>query len=76
VIAVDGTRVNAATVGKRLADGVPGQEVAVTLFRRDRLRAAKVRLVRNPERKWTFTAGPEASPRKRRLRGRWLGVTG
>jgi predicted metalloprotease with PDZ domain len=76
VIAVDGTRVNAATVVKRLADGVPGQEIAVALFRADRLLATKVRLVRNPERKWVFTAGPETSPRKRLLRDRWLGVTG
>ena len=76
VIAVDGTRVNAATVGKRLADGAPGQEITANLFRGDRLIEIRFRLVRNPERKWLFTVGPEASPRKRLLRSRWLGVTG
>ena len=74
VIAVDGARVTGATVGKRLADGKVGQEIAVTFFRKDRLRKAKLRLVRNPERKWIFAADAVASLRVRRLRARWLGV--
>ncbi len=73
VIAVDGARVNGATVGKRLADGKVGQEIAVAYFRRDRLRMAKLKLVRNPERKWTFAVDADASARVRRLRARWLG---
>ena len=72
IVAVDGTRVSGATVGKRLADGKPGQEIAVSYFRKDQLRMARLRLVRNPERRWTFTADAEASPQSKRLRVRWL----
>jgi predicted metalloprotease with PDZ domain len=75
IIAVDGARTTGATVGKRLADGKPGQEIAVSFFRKDRLRATKLRLVRNPERRWAFAVDTEASPRTRRLRARWLGAT-
>src|ERR1039457_950329 len=73
IIAVDGTRVSAATVGKRLADGEVGQEIAITFFRRERLRKAKLKLVRNPERKWIFAVDGNATPRVKRLRARWLG---
>jgi len=76
IVAVDAARVNGATVGKRLADGKPGQEVVVSYFRKDRLRSTKLRLVRNPERKWTFTADAAASSQTKRLRTRWLGATG
>jgi len=76
IIAVDGARTTGATVGKRLADGKPGQDIAVSFFRKDRLRTTKLRLVRNPERKWAFAVDTEASPRTRRLRARWLGVSG
>jgi predicted metalloprotease with PDZ domain len=74
IIAVDGTRTSGATVGKRLADGKVGQEIAITFFRRDRLRKAKLKLARNPERKWLFAADAETSARVRRLRARWLGA--
>jgi predicted metalloprotease with PDZ domain len=76
IIAIDGARTNGATVGKRLADGKVGQEIAISYFRKDRLRVAKLRLVRNPERKWTFAVDAEASPRTRRMRARWLGGAG
>ena len=45
----------------------------MTYFRKDRLRAASVRLARNPERKWSFAIDDEAPPRRRALRQRWLG---
>ena len=73
VIAVDGLRVNGATIGKRLADHVPGQSAAVCFFRKDRLRSATVRMVRNPERKWTFAVDPLARPEARLLHRQWLG---
>jgi predicted metalloprotease with PDZ domain len=76
IVAVDAARVNGATVGKRLADGKPGQEIVVSYFRKDRLRTAKLRLVRNPERKWTFTVDTAATSQAKRLRTRWLGATG
>jgi predicted metalloprotease with PDZ domain len=76
IMAVDGTRTTGATVGKRLADGKVGQVLTLTFFRKDRLHTVKVKLVRNPERKWIFAADAEASPRAQRLRARWLGVAG
>jgi len=75
LIAVDGTRVDAASVTKRLADAVPGQEVVVTFFRKDQLRSAKLRMVRNPDRRWIFAVDKDAAQSQRRLRQRWLGVT-
>jgi predicted metalloprotease with PDZ domain len=75
LVAVDSTRVDGSTVTKRLADAVPGQEVLVTFFRKDQLHSAKVRMVRNPERRWAFTAEKDAPAEQRRLRQRWLGVS-
>jgi hypothetical protein len=49
---------------------VPGQEVTVSFFRREELLDARFRMVRNPERRWTF----QAAQGKRRLLGRWLGA--
>jgi len=74
VVAVDGVRVTAATVNKRLSDHAPGQAAVVTFFRKDRLTTATVRLANNPERKWCFAVDPEASTRIRRLRALWLGI--
>jgi hypothetical protein len=37
-VAIEGMRVNASSVAKRLADARPGQSVQVTFFRRDQLR--------------------------------------
>jgi len=74
IIAVDGTRVTGATVGKRLADHAPGQSAEVAFFRKDRLRTATVRLARNPERKWSFAVDPDARARVIALRRRWLGT--
>lgn len=74
LIAVDGTRVDGNTVSKRLADAVPGQERLVTFFRKDQLRNVKVRMARNPERRWIFAVDQDAAQAQRRLRQRWLGV--
>jgi predicted metalloprotease with PDZ domain len=72
IVAVDGLRVNAASIGKRLADGRPGQSLQIAYFRRDQLRQATLRLGRNPERKWSFTLAPTASPSCCRARTGWL----
>jgi predicted metalloprotease with PDZ domain len=74
LVAVDGTRVNAATVGKRLADAEPGKTVSVAFFRKEELRSARFRMAQNPERRWTFSVDKEAAPERRRLRHGWLGV--
>jgi predicted metalloprotease with PDZ domain len=74
IIAVDGTRVTSATVGKRFADHAPGQSAEVAFFRKDRLHTTTVRLARNPERKWSFAVDPEARARVIALRRQWLGT--
>jgi predicted metalloprotease with PDZ domain len=74
--ALDDNRVYDGTVGKRLADGQPGQEMRITFFRKDRLLASRVRLAHNPERRWTFSVDATASHAQRLLRNRWLGTTG
>jgi predicted metalloprotease with PDZ domain len=74
LVAVNGTRVNATSVTKRLADAFPGQEVAVTFFRKEELRGAIFRMARNPDRHWTFAVDKEATRAKRRLLGHWLGT--
>jgi predicted metalloprotease with PDZ domain len=73
IVAVGGTRVDGSTVTKRLADAVPGQEILITFFRKDQLHSAKIRMVRNPERRWIFAVDKDAPAEQRRLRHRWLG---
>jgi predicted metalloprotease with PDZ domain len=74
VIAIDGGRANGTSVAKRLADGKPGQQILLSFFRQDRLRTAPLRLIRNPERKWTFTALVSPAHEQRRMRQHWLGT--
>jgi len=76
LVAVDGTRVDASNVSKRLADATPGQEVTVCYFRKDELRQASFRMARNPERRWCFTFDRSVTGPRRHLIGRWLGVKG
>jgi predicted metalloprotease with PDZ domain len=74
VVAVDGVRVTASSVGRRLADRTPGQSAELVFFRKEHLHTAVVRLARNPERKWAFTLDPAAKPAAQRLLRRWLGT--
>jgi predicted metalloprotease with PDZ domain len=72
IVAVNDYQVDASTVAKRLADCGPGQTVTVAFFRQEILRTTRLRLVRTPERKWTFAIDPAASPTRRRVRQGWL----
>ena len=72
IVAVNEHQVDASTVAKRLADCGPGQTVTVAFFRQEILRTTRLRLVRTPERKWTFAIDPAASPTRRRVRQGWL----
>ena len=72
IVAVNQHRVDASTVGKRLADCAPGQTATVAFFRQKILRTTSLRLVRTPERKWVFAIDPAASPARRRMRHAWL----
>jgi predicted metalloprotease with PDZ domain len=72
IVAVNGHRVDATTVAKRLADSAAGQTVTIAYFRQQILRTTNLRLVRTPERKWMFAIDPTVSPVRRRTRGGWL----
>jgi predicted metalloprotease with PDZ domain len=48
LLALDGARVTAATLGDRLSDRSPGDEVTLTIFRRDDLRTLKIILGEPP----------------------------
>ena len=74
VVAVDETRVTAATVGKRLADRQPGESVRVAFFRQDTLRVAEVVLGQNPEEKWDFALQIAPPLPARGIRRGWLGA--
>jgi predicted metalloprotease with PDZ domain len=72
IVAVNQHRVDAATIGRRLADCALGKAVTIAFFRQEILRTTSLRLVRTPERKWTFAINPGASPARRRMRDGWL----
>ena len=72
IVAVNEHQVDASTVARRLADCGPGQVVSVAFFRQEILRATSLRLARTPERKWSFSLDPAASPARRRMRQGWL----
>ena len=72
IVAVNDHQVDASTVAKRLADRGPGQTVTIAFFRQQILRTTSLRLVRTPERKWTFVVDPFASPARRRVGQGWL----
>ena len=72
IVAVNEHQVDASTVAKRLADCGPGQTVTIAFFRQQILRTTTLRLVRTPERKWSFAIDPAASPARRRVRQGWL----
>jgi predicted metalloprotease with PDZ domain len=72
ILAVDGCRVNAATVTKRLADHGPGAHLPIAFFRGDTLRTTALQVLRNPERRWTFALDERASSLARRARKAWL----
>ncbi len=74
IVAVDGYRVNAATVMRRLADGAPGQGVAITFFRIESLRTVDLVLGENPERRLGLSIDAKATGIRRAIRRGWLGA--
>ena len=72
IVAINDHRVDGSTVARRLADCAPGQTATIAFFRQQILRTTTLRLVRTPERKWTFAIDPAASPTRRRMRAAWL----
>jgi predicted metalloprotease with PDZ domain len=76
IVAVDGCRVNAATVGKRIGDRRPGQRARIAYFRRDLLEEATLTLAESPERRLSIAPDPRASHAARAVRDGWLGAGG
>jgi predicted metalloprotease with PDZ domain len=74
LVAIDGARVTASTVGKRVGDRRPGDEVRVAYFRRDELRTATLTLAESPERKLVLEPDPKAGGLAKAVRDGWLGV--
>lgn len=74
LVAVDGFRVNAGSVPRRLADARPGQRVPVSFFRQDQLRTATLVMGREPGRTLSLAVAPGASAAARAVRRGWLGA--
>jgi predicted metalloprotease with PDZ domain len=74
IVAIDGYRVTAGSAARRLADRSPGEKVAVSFFRQDVLRTARVLLAENPDRRLTIKVSPRSSALCRAVRRGWLGL--
>ena len=74
VVAVDGMKVNAATVVKRLADFPVGEAIEVHFFRRESLRRTALTLETNRERRYEFAIDDQAVESARAIRRGWLGT--
>ncbi len=62
LLAIDGVRITAGTLGDRLADRPPGTTVACTIFRRDELRTVKVTLGTRPPDKYRIEKIDDKKP--------------
>jgi predicted metalloprotease with PDZ domain len=74
LVAVDGARVAAATVTRRLADRRPGERARLWFFRQDLLRTTTLRIGQSPERRWELSLAIDASARARAVRRGWIGA--
>jgi predicted metalloprotease with PDZ domain len=73
LIALDGLRIREVELQKRLKAYESGDEVALTLFRRDELRTVKVPLAGRPKAKWVVKRIDEPSPLQQAVYTSWLG---
>ncbi len=84
LLAIDGLRVTADNIDKRLARYLPGDNIDVHAFRRDELMAFRLQVGAQPPPKFLLKADPKpprhaAALRRRHaatLRRRWLGQAG
>jgi predicted metalloprotease with PDZ domain len=74
IIALDGYRVSQETLGDRLAGRQPGDQVTLTLFRRDELREVALTLGQRPYNKVEISPRPDATAEQRALYAGWLGA--
>ncbi|MES1171909.1 MAG: PDZ domain-containing protein [Bacteroidota bacterium] len=73
IVALDGDRVTGATFARRLADHPPGRRIAVSYFRRDRLRETFLVVAASPDRKLRIERAPRAGTAAAAVRTAWLG---
>ncbi len=73
LVAIDGYRITSAGIKGRLRAFGSGRRVALSFFRRDRLRTADLELAKHFELEYRVEPIDGASPRAVRLRDEWLG---
>jgi predicted metalloprotease with PDZ domain len=74
LVAVDGARVGAGSVNRRLADRRPGESARIAFFRQDLLRTTNLQLAESPERRWELSLAIHAGGPARAIRRGWIGV--
>ena len=74
LIALDGLRVSAENLDRRLARYQPGDAIELHAFRRDELMSFTLRLATQPPPKFLLKPDPKSSRRAATLRRRWLGA--
>ena len=74
LIALDGLRVSADNLDRRLARYQPGDAIELHAFRRDELMSFTLRLATQPPPKVLLKPDPKPSRRAAALRRRWLGA--
>ncbi len=73
VVAIDQVRVRADGLNLRLEQYKPGDQVSVTVARRDRLIAVPVTLGADPGRPWRLEVRPDATDDQKRRVAAWVG---
>jgi predicted metalloprotease with PDZ domain len=72
IAAIDGVRITESGLGERLAGVREGDQVTVTVFRRERMMNISFKVDRKPYDRYTISVPKNASPGQRRLRQAWL----
>jgi predicted metalloprotease with PDZ domain len=73
IVALDGLRVDLSTLKDRLGTKKPGDEVTLTLFRRDELRTVTVKLGEKPPEKFSVMPVGDATAEEKAAYQAWLG---
>jgi predicted metalloprotease with PDZ domain len=74
IVAVDGDRVTAATLARRVGDHPPGSRITVTYFRRDQLRTTEVVVGTSPERTLELIPAKAPTATAAAITRGWLGI--
>lgn len=74
ILALDGQRVTLSTIDDRLKEKRPGEEVRLTVFRRDELRTIVARLGSQTRENYRLARVPNPTPEQVRLYQAWLGA--